>query len=53
MRINVTADNLIGDARINEIRVYDQEGISSFPKKSQKEGFLSKWSWNYIFVWIL
>ena len=33
VRVTVTATNGIGDARINEIRLYDVEGVRPFPTK--------------------
>ena len=33
IRVTVTATNGITDARINEIRLYDAEGVAPFPKQ--------------------
>ncbi len=35
VRVTVTATNGIADAHINEIRLYDAEGMSSFPRKTR------------------
>ena len=35
LRVVVTASNGVSQARINEIRVYDAEGLAPFPKQQQ------------------
>ena len=38
IRVTVTATNGVPDARINEIRLYDAEGIAPFPKQEHYQG---------------
>ena len=40
VRVTVTATNGIADARINEIRLYDAEGVAPFPRVPERADLL-------------